>query len=202
MKKSKRLTFWDFCSPFYDFAQKMNSNHDKWICAVTEQIETDSDVLELAGGTAEISIRVAKKAKTVICTDLSEKMLNVARKKAKEIANIKFELANIYNLDYKDNIFDAVIASQVLHLLDNPQKAINEMLRVSRRKIILPVCLLKDIQGFAKLKVGIWKLLGFNPKFEFDEKTYMEFLKNSGLKIVSNILIDGKMPMIIVVCEK
>jgi hypothetical protein len=95
-----------------------------------------------------------------------------------------------------------VIASQVLHLLDNPKKAVNELLRITKNKIILPLCLTKNMTGFAKFQVKLWNLLGANFKESYDEKEYLEFLTDSGLKISSKVVIDGAMPMIVVVCEE
>ena len=196
------MTFWDFCSPIYDFAQKRNVNYDKWINTVKDYVDKDSFVIELAGGTGEISVRIVNKVKKVICTDISEKMLKVARKKANNISNISFEVCDIYSMGFANNTFDILIASQVLHLLDNPKKAISEIVRVTKNKIILPVCLLKDIKGFAKLQVSIWKLLGFKPKYTFDKEGYIEFLENYGLKIIEYTVVEGAMPIMVVVCEK
>ena len=195
------MTFWDFCSPIYDFAQKRNVNYEEWNNAVAEQIERNSTVLELAGGTGEISVRISHKAKSVVCTDLSAKMLKVARKKAREIDNIAFEIANLYSLNYDDHSFDVVIASQVLHLLDNPKKAADEIKRVAKEKIILPVCLLKNVKGLAKFQINIWKLLGFSPKYVFDKESYLAFLQSFGFVISKAVVIEGSMPIMVVVCE-
>jgi len=196
------MTFWDFCSPVYDFAQKRNANYEKWNNLIVDYIDEDTHVLEIAAGTGEISIRIADKAKKVVCTDLSEKMLKVAKQKAAGKANIKFQQADIYNLNFNDSEFDTVIASQVLHLLGNPQKAIDELKRVCKDKLIFPICLTKNIKGFAKFQVNLWRLLGFNPKHNFDEKGYLDFLKQHNLKISESILIEGSMPIIIVICKK
>ena len=196
------MTFWDFCSPIYDFAQKRNVNYDEWNEAIVKHIDTGSTVLELAGGTGEISIRISHQAKKIVCTDLSAKMLKVARRKAKNINNISFEIADLYHLRYDDHSFDIVIASQVLHLLDNPQKAIDEIKRVAKEKIILPICLLKNVKGFAKLQIRLWELLGFNPKYVFDKESYIDFLSSYGLEISDATVIGGSMPIIVVVCKK
>ena len=196
------MTFWDFCSPIYDFAQKRNVNYDEWNESIVKYIDTGSTVLELAGGTGEISVRVSLKAQKVLCTDLSAKMLKVARTKARNISNISFETADLYSLSYEDNSFDIVIASQVLHLLDNPKKAIDEIKRVAKDKIILPVCLLKDVKGVARLQIGLWKLLGFNPKYVFNKESYIDFVESYGLEVSDTIVIDGSMPIIVVVCKK
>lgn len=196
------MTFWDFCSPIYDFAQKRNVNYDEWNDAVVKCIDKGSTVLELAGGTGEISIRISNRAQKIVCTDLSAKMLKVARRKARGVGNISFEVADLYNLNYDNDSFDVVIASQVLHLLDDPQKAINEIMRVAKGKIILPVCLLENVSGFAKLQIGLWKLLGFSPKHAFDKDTYINFLESYGLVISDTTVIDGSMPIMVAVCQR
>jgi len=170
--------------------------------AVVDCIEKDSAILEVAGGTGEISIRIASKAKHVVCTDISEKMLQVAEKKAKDISNISFKICNIYDINFDDNAFDTVIASQVLHLLDHPKAAIDELARVAKDKIILPICLLKDIKGFAKFQVNVWRLLGFKPRYTFDQEGYIKFLKKFNLNVVSSTFIEGSMPILVVVCQK
>ena len=60
------MTFWDICSPIYDFAQRRNKNYDKWLTATADLIDEGSSVLELAGGTGEISARIAGKAGSVV----------------------------------------------------------------------------------------------------------------------------------------
>jgi Methylase involved in ubiquinone/menaquinone biosynthesis len=196
------MTFWDFCSPIYDFVQKQNKNYKKWINEVINEIDNNAEILEIAGGTGSISIKASQKVKSVICTDISNNMLKIAKRKAKNIGNISFEVCDIYNTKYKDNSFDITIASQVLHLLDNPGKAVEELLRITKNKLILPLCLTKNVKGFEKFKINLWKTLGFKPKYEFDEQGYIKFIEELNLKIIKSKVIKGEMPMMIVVCKK
>ncbi len=52
---------------------------------------------------------------------------------------LKFKKGDIYDLPYKANSFDLVICTEVLEHLDNPRKALRELLRVSNRYILLSV---------------------------------------------------------------
>jgi 2-polyprenyl-3-methyl-5-hydroxy-6-metoxy-1,4-benzoquinol methylase len=53
--------------------------------------------------------------------------------------NLTIKQASIYNLPYKDNFFDLVTCTEVLEHLENPEKAIKEMLRVTKKYLILSV---------------------------------------------------------------
>lgn len=45
--------------------------------------------------------------------------------------------ASVYNLPFRDNSFDLVYGWEFLHHLENPQKAVNEMMRVTTKYLIL-----------------------------------------------------------------
>ena len=196
-------TFWDFSARFYDFAQFQNSAYKKVVDFVSQIVEPNSSVIELAGGTGEFSLSCAKKAKTVVCSDISQNMLKIAEKKAKKrgIENISFENYNIYEIDAKDKSFDFVLAPQILHLLDNPQKAALELKRICVKKVILPQCLLKEISFFAKLKVGIWKIAGFAPKIDLNLDEYGKFLEKIGFENCKITYFESNMPMAVAVWE-
>jgi ubiquinone/menaquinone biosynthesis C-methylase UbiE len=202
---SNKTTFWDFYAPIYDLMQTINRKAFAGVVqTIREYTPADATVLEYAAGTGAISIALADKAKHILCTDASEKMLDIAKKKAKKrsIGNIVFDKRSIYDTDEADNAFDVVVASQVLHLLDNPEKAAAELRRVARKTVILPVCLLKELRGFSKFSVRMWRLFGFAPKQKFDAESYAQFLKEIGFEDFKIVIIDGRMPMAVVVWEK
>ena len=169
---------------------------------VADIVPRDAAVLEVAAGTADISIALSEKAKTILCTDLSEKMLNVAKRKAKTQTNIRFDIRGIYDLKEPNDAYDVVVASQVLHLLDEPEVAVRELKRVTRDYIIAPLALIKDLRGFQKLKVGLWKIFGFNPIVNLDLEGCKAFLREIGLDNCEIELIDGDMPMAVAVWRK
>ncbi|MDR2670248.1 MAG: class I SAM-dependent methyltransferase [Oscillospiraceae bacterium] len=159
-------------------------------------------VFETAAGTGAISLAIADKAASVLCTDLSKRMLKIARRKAERsgAGNIRFDTRSLFDTGEPDGTYDVVIASQILHLIDEPEKAAAELKRISRGLVIVPVGLLKDLRGFfIRPTMGIFRMLGFAPKREFDADGYRRFLTEIGLPPSRFAIIDGHIPMAVAV---
>lgn len=53
--------------------------------------------------------------------------------------DIKITKGSIYRLPYKDNSFDLVLCTEVLEHLENPGNALKELVRVSRKYLVISV---------------------------------------------------------------
>lgn len=53
--------------------------------------------------------------------------------------DIKIKKGTIYDLPYKDNSFDLVLCTEVLEHLDEPEKALKELVRVSKKYLVISV---------------------------------------------------------------
>ena len=198
-------TFWDFCAPFYDLAEKANGRaYGEMLKTANRLIREGATVFEAAAGTGSISIAVSKKASRITCSDISEKMLQVARKKIarRGIQNITVETQSILKLEKHDNSFDAIIAGQVLHLLDEPEKAALELMRVAKTMVILPISLTKNLRCIGKIGVNMYRFLGFSPKMEFSFEDYKTFIPSIGFQNCEFFHIPGKIPMAVAVWRK
>jgi ubiquinone/menaquinone biosynthesis C-methylase UbiE len=89
------MTFWDFSAPFYDRAEHSNTAYSKMLKLICDLTPEGATVFETAAGTGSISLALADKAGSVLCTDLSERMLAVARKKAAKRAKAVFNYRTI-----------------------------------------------------------------------------------------------------------
>ena len=162
-----------------------------------------ASVLDCAAGTGELSFAAAKKAKSVICTDYSRKMLDRAEKKAaaKGIKNITFEERDIFSLRDKDESFDTVIAGNVLHLLPNPEKAVKELYRVTKKggRLLLPTFVTGEKR---LLSIKLYRLIGFKPEREYTADEYIKMLKSCKVGRIKGKLIDGKIPCCFAVIYK
>lgn len=88
-------------------------------------------LLDLGCGAGENSVYFAKKGALCVAADYSSGMVKVALQlAAANSVEIEGCTANAMALDFPDNTFDFVYASNLLHHLPNPKLAIREMHRV------------------------------------------------------------------------
>lgn len=200
-------TFWDRVAGLYDLFEWSNRKVNAAARArVGELVPAGARVLDCAAGTGEFSLAAAKRAGSVLCTDQSEAMLDRARKKARKrgLSNVSFARRDITALPDPDGSYDAVIAANVLHLLDAPEIAVRELWRVtaSGGRLILPTYL----QGTAGAAYGsmikIYQGVGFHYEHAFTPETYREFLERLKLAPAALEVIPGRLPEGIGVIEK
>lgn len=189
----------------YDFFE--NIYNGKVYCgtgmAVAEEICADDVVLECACGTGAISVFIAPVCARLIATDFSNGMLKQTAKKAKRFTNMEVAHADITKLDFPDSCFDKVIAGNVIHLLDNPQVAVMEMVRVCKPegKVIIPTYINKKNGKTGKMAALLGKV-GAGFKRQFDVESYRRFFIEAGYKNVAYRIVEGRMPCAIAVIKK
>lgn len=198
--------FWDHVAGVYDiFTNIINIKTHKGLCArVAEEISATDEVLECACGTGLLSGVIARKCKRLVATDFSPKMLKKAGKKYRSYTNIEFKEGNILQIEYPDEHFDIVVAANVIHLLDEPYKALAELDRVCRKggKIILPTYMNKNEKGKTSQFANVVGKAGADFKRQFTFDTYKQFIKEAGYTNVDYSWIDGKIPCAVAVIKK
>lgn len=198
------MFFWDKIAGVYDLFEKLYNGkcYDGTGDRVAQEINENDIVLECACGTGSISKPVAPKCRELLATDLSDNMMKRARKHCRECTNITFRKANIMSIESKDNCFDKVIAGNVIHLLDEPYKAVDELLRVCKPggKVIIPTYINAG-KSSSELLVRILSVAGAHFTNQFDWETYKDFFAKGGYDAEIDI-VDGQMPCAIAVITK
>lgn len=188
---------WDTLSPFYDLFEKIyNGKCFKGIAQEIKNHVNENDVvLECACGTGLLTYPLAEKCKKIFATDFSEGMLRQCKKKTKKFQNIIFEKQSILELPYDDDSFDLVVAANVIHLLDQPEKALSEMKRVCKKngKIVIPTYVNNEKKN-AVVAAKILEKTGVNFKRQFSMESYKEFFKNLSVENVEYKVVEGHMP--------
>jgi ubiquinone/menaquinone biosynthesis C-methylase UbiE len=162
-------------------------------------MDKDDKVLECACGTGMFSVKIAPNVKELTATDFSDGMLKRARKKCGKLQNVNIESGDITNLRYEDNQFDKAVAANVVHLLDDPKKAIDELRRVVRPGgvIVIPTY----IHFKESAAANLFDKAGAGFKRHFDKDTYKEFFEELGIHNVRYQVCEGRMACDVAVFE-
>jgi ABC-2 type transport system ATP-binding protein len=90
-------------------------------------------VIEFGCGTGFFTQAIANNADHVTATDLSEQMLDKTKKKLKNFKNISIQKADCENCNFPSSKFDTVFMANVIHFINNPDKALLESYRILKK---------------------------------------------------------------------
>ena len=196
---------WDTFAGIYDVTETIYNKevYTNLGRRVAQEIDEGDVVLECACGTGAISKYIAPKCRLLVATDLSKGMMAQAQKNCDNLNNIKFRYADITNINCRDERFDKVVAGNVIHLLDEPYKAINELMRVCKAggKVIIPTYINNESSS-QQLVADALRLAGVDFKHEFDFESYKEFFREGGYEDTQFDVIRGRMDCAIAVITK
>ena len=198
--------FWDNVAWVYDvFANGINRKANRALCAAVEkEISPSDEVLECACGTGLLTEVIAPRCRRLVATDFSANMLRRAEKKCGKYGNTRFEQADITALRFPDGSFDVVVAANVIHLLDEPYRALRELDRVCRPggRIIIPTYMNGTDKGTTNSVSGAIGKAGADFKREFTPETYRQFLAEAGYADARYTLCRGRIPCAVAVIRK
>ena len=198
--------FWDSVAGVYDlFVNVVNRRtHVALRKIVSDLIQPGERVLECACGTGLLTEVIAPRCERLTATDFAPKMLARAKKNCAAYGNITFEPADITALKYPDGSFDAVVAGTVIHLLDEPMKALRELYRVCRPggRLIIPTYMNRDKKGNTSGFATAVGKAGADFKRQFTVESYRQFFLDAGYGDVSIQLAEGRIPCAVAVMRK
>ncbi|MBQ3477668.1 MAG: methyltransferase domain-containing protein [Clostridia bacterium] len=198
--------FWDSVAGVYGlFVNVVNRRtHTALRKIVADLIQPGDCVLECACGTGLLTEVIAQRCARLTATDFAPKMLARAKKNCAAFGNITFEQADITALGYPNGSFDAVVAGNVIHLLDNPMKALGELDRVCKPggRLIIPTYMNRDGKGNTSGFATAVGKAGADFKRQFTVKSYQQFFLDAGYGDVSIELAEGRIPCAVAVMRK
>ncbi len=204
----KERNFWDKYAHYYDFyiSKTLNKTYKTILDKINFELMENYHVLEIGTGTGIIPFSIFSKVDSIIATDISSEMILIAKQKKKElhVENVDFQVQDSYKLTFADGLFDMVIASNLLHLIYEPEKALSEVKRVLTDKgvFIAPTfCVGENVKS--RIISSIVEFLsGFKTVNKWSIKDFNEFLMTNGFVIEKTVKIDGKFPLAYIVLKK
>lgn len=154
-----REKYWSRFSATYDKNQEYVVGKD-FLDEVKMKIDKLTDlgkVLELGCGTGYFTEVIEKKSKHLFATDLSEELLENAKKRLSGIEQITFQKENCYETSFESDKFHTVFMANLIHVVEDPSKVLQECFRVLKDDGLL------IITSFTNYSMKPWEIikLGF-----------------------------------------
>ncbi|MDJ0917663.1 MAG: methyltransferase domain-containing protein [Woeseiaceae bacterium] len=186
---SDTAKFWDKIADRYSKKPISDEQgYEKKLEVTRKYFTPDSNVLEFGCGTGSTAILHAPYVKQILATDLSPRMIEIARERAADAqaTNASFDVASIESLDASAGSFDVVLGLSILHLLEDWESAIEKifgLLKPGGVFVSSTVCLGDNMRWF-RFVGPIGRALGLMPLVQIFRKSELEEgLKNAGFRI-------------------
>lgn len=166
MDRSAR--FWDKIAERYSKRPIADeAAYEKKLQATREYFRRDMKVLEFGCGTGSTAIAHAPYVQHIHATDISSKMIEIARGKADaaNVENATFEQSTIEELSAPDQAYDSVLGLSILHLLEDKEAVIAKVCKLLKPGgvfVTSTVCL-GDKMKFFRFIVPVGRFLGLMP---------------------------------------
>ena len=163
--------FWDKTAEKYAKSPVADeATYQKKLAETQSYLGPDMHIVEFGCGTGTTAIHHAPHVRHIDAIDISEKMLDIGRDKARDagIDNITFTRGTLAEFNAADASFDAVLGLNVIHLVPDREAVIAEVARILKPGGIFvssTVCLGQSYLRFIKLVAPLGKLLGLMPDF-------------------------------------
>lgn len=198
-----KTNFWDKNAKYYDRFMRKDAAAYKQMYALIRPLAKQKNVLELATGTGLIAKNIVSTARMIEATDASPEMIAQARKSCSS-SKLHFSVQDMFCLPYSDSTFDVIIASNALHIIPEPEKALNEIRRVLKNDgiLIAPTFTHAENSLYGKVKAFCMKLIGFPLHSKWSSKEYLDFLRQNGWTIQQSKVLKASFPLTYAVCAK
>lgn len=165
------------------------ASYQKKLAETQSFFTPDMHIVEFGCGTGTTAIHHAPYVAHVDATDISENMLDIGRRRAKDagIDNITFTRGTLVQFNADTDSVDAVLGLNVIHLLPDRQAVFAEVARILKPGGIFvssTVCLGQSYLRFIKLVVPLGKVLGLMPDvFILTERELTSEITQAGFEI-------------------
>ena len=148
-------------------------------------LQPDDRVLEIGCGTGTTALHHAPRASHILATDISAKMIDIAREKARVsgVDNVRFEVSSIDDLDTTPGQYDMILAHSILHLVADVPHTLGQlrlMLKPGGLLISNTQCI-GDSAAWLGWIAPLGRVLGLLPRVNvFREREFLQWIGDSG----------------------
>ena len=201
MKEKKN--FWDRNARIYNRFMRKDRAAYKTMYALIRPVVKAKTVLELATGTGLIAKHIVNAAAHIEATDVSAEMIAEAKRDTHS-AKLHFSVQDMFRLPYANQSFNVVIVSNALHIVPQPEKALQEIKRVLKDDgvLIAPTFTHAGNSFFGKVRAFFMKLAGFPLHSRWTSEGYLSFLRQNGWAVRKSVILKASFPLTYAECTK
>ena len=195
--------FWDKNAGRYDrFMRKDRAAYDEMYELIRPVVKAKT-VLELATGTGLIAKHIVNAAAHIEATDASAEMITETKRDTRS-SKLHFSVQDMFRLPYANQSFNVVIVSNALHIVPQPEKALQEIKRVLKDNgvLIAPTFTRAGNSFSGKVKAFFMKLAGFPLHSKWTSEEYLTFLRQNGWTVRKSVILKASFPLTYAECVK
>lgn len=204
MKDKANKDYWQRLAKIYTPLMESDKKFYNAICGyIRDYLKYDMNVLELACGTGQLSFPLSDCTNSWTATDFSENMIKQAKRRG-TTEKLSFCVADATALSYENEKFDCVVISNALHIMPEPEKAMQGIRRVLKKDGILyaPTFLWAEKKS-SGLRKRLMSITGFKAYKEWNKENFCEFITDYGFTVVKVNLVDGGLaPVGVLIAKK
>jgi ubiquinone/menaquinone biosynthesis C-methylase UbiE/DNA-binding transcriptional ArsR family regulator len=161
-RQSKSQEFFASAAGQWDRLREELFGRSSYLHALPGLLDPDWVVGDLGCGTGQVAAALGPFVKEVIAVDRSADMLQAARRRLRDVANVDVRRGELEALPIQDGVLDAATLLLVLHHLPDPAEALAEAARVLRPggRLLISDMLPHDREIYRQQMGHVW--LGFS----------------------------------------
>ncbi len=181
--------FWDRIAKRYSRkAVPDQAAYETKLAKTDSYLEHDDRVLEIGCGTGTTALHHAPRAGHILATDISSKMIDIARVKARAggVDNVRFEVSSIDDLDATAGQYEVILAHSILHLVADVPRTLRQLHRMLKPGglLISNTQCIGDSAAWLSWVAPLGRMLGVLPRVNvFREREFLQWLGDSGFDV-------------------
>ena len=195
--------FWDKNAGRYDrFMRKDRAAYDE-MYELIRPVVRHKTVLELATGTGLIAKHIVNAAAHIEATDASAEMITEAKRDTRS-SKLHFSVQDMFRLPYANQSFNVVIVSNALHIVPQPEKALQEIKRVLKDNgvLIAPTFTHAGNSFSGMVRAFFMRMAGFPLHSKWTSEEYLTFLRQNGWTVRKSVVLKASFPLTYAECVK
>ncbi len=210
MKEEKLERYWSRFQDTYDQNQEYVVGKEllNEITKELNELHDLGEVIEFGCGTGYFTETIAQKANQMVATDLSNELLEMAKKRLKNNPKITIQQEDCINASFPSGEFDSVFMANLIHIVENPFKVLQESQRILKDGGLLIIVTYTNygMKLLEIIKLGIRFLLGWGKPPQhlhtFSPQQLASLMQDAGFTVEESKLIGNRTKALYLIGKK